>query len=36
LIELLRHAPENIDLLAAFTVQEEVGLRGARGGSLSL
>ena len=30
LIELLRHAPENIDLLAAFTVQEEVGLRGAR------
>jgi len=30
LIELLNHAPENIDLLAAFTVQEEVGLRGAR------
>jgi endoglucanase len=30
LIELLRHAPDNIDLLAAFTVQEEVGLRGAR------
>ncbi|MGD2158937.1 MAG: M42 family metallopeptidase [Anaerolineales bacterium] len=30
LIELLRHAPSNIDLLAAFTVQEEVGLRGAR------
>jgi endoglucanase len=30
LIELLREAPENIDLLAAFTVQEEVGLRGAR------
>jgi endoglucanase len=30
LIELLRHAPPNIDLLAAFTVQEEVGLRGAR------
>lgn len=30
LIELLRNAPENIDLLAAFTVQEEVGLRGAR------
>jgi len=29
LIELLRHAPPNIDLLAAFTVQEEVGLRGA-------
>ena len=30
LIELLRSAPEDIDLLAAFTVQEEVGLRGAR------
>ncbi len=29
LITLLKHAPENIDLLAAFTVQEEVGLRGA-------
>jgi putative aminopeptidase FrvX len=30
LIELVRHAPPNIDLLAAFTVQEEVGLRGAQ------
>ncbi len=30
LIELFRHAPANIDLLAAFTVQEEVGLRGAK------
>lgn len=30
LIELVRHAPDNIDLLAAFTVQEEVGLRGAK------
>jgi putative aminopeptidase FrvX len=30
LIELVRQAPSNIDLLAAFTVQEEVGLRGAR------
>jgi putative aminopeptidase FrvX len=30
LIELIRNAPANIDLLAAFTVQEEVGLRGAR------
>ncbi len=29
LIELVRQAPPNIDLLAAFTVQEEVGLRGA-------
>lgn len=30
LIELVKNAPESIDLLAAFTVQEEVGLRGAR------
>lgn len=30
LITLLKNAPENIDLLAAFTVQEEVGLRGAK------
>jgi putative aminopeptidase FrvX len=30
LIELLKHAPPNIDLQAAFTVQEEVGLRGAQ------
>ncbi len=30
LIEIFKHAPENIDLLAAFTVQEEVGLRGAQ------
>lgn len=29
LIELLKHAPDNIELLLAFTVQEEVGLRGA-------
>jgi endoglucanase len=29
LIELVKTAPANIDLLAAFTVQEEVGLRGA-------
>ena len=29
LIELLRHAPPQIDLQAAFTVQEEIGLRGA-------
>ena len=29
LIELVKNAPKNIDLLAAFTVQEEVGLRGA-------
>lgn len=30
LIELVKHAPRNIDLCAAFTVQEEIGLRGAR------
>jgi putative aminopeptidase FrvX len=30
LIELVKNSPTNIDLLAAFTVQEEVGLRGAR------
>ena len=30
LIELVKHAPANIELQAAFTVQEEVGLRGAR------
>jgi endoglucanase len=29
-IELLKHAPANIDLCAAFTVQEEIGLRGAK------
>ncbi len=30
LIELLKHAPSNIDVCAAFTVQEEIGLRGAK------
>ena len=30
LIELVRNAPTQIDLLAAFTVQEEIGLRGAK------
>lgn len=30
LIHLFQNPPANIDLLAAFTVQEEVGLRGAR------
>jgi tetrahedral aminopeptidase len=30
LIELVKNAPENIELLAAFTVQEEVGARGAK------
>src|SRR5688572_18387863 len=30
LIELIKNAPSNIDLCAAFTVQEEIGLRGAK------
>ena len=30
LIELLKHAPSNIDLCVAFVVQEEIGLRGAK------
>ncbi|HEX2980454.1 MAG TPA: hypothetical protein VHO48_09345, partial [Anaerolineaceae bacterium] len=30
LIELLRYAPANIDLLLSFSVQEEIGLRGAK------
>jgi len=30
LIELVKHAPSNIDLCAAFSVQEEIGLRGAK------
>jgi endoglucanase len=30
LIELFKHAPSNIDLCAAFSVQEEIGLRGAK------
>jgi endoglucanase len=30
LIELVKRAPPNIDLCAAFTVQEEIGLRGAQ------
>jgi endoglucanase len=29
LIELLKHAPENIELLCNFAVQEEIGSRGA-------
>lgn len=36
LIELVRHPPDNIDLLAAFTVQEEIGGRGARAAALHL
>jgi len=30
LIELLKQAPSNIDVCAAFSVQEEIGLRGAK------
>jgi endoglucanase len=30
LIELFKQAPDNIDLCAAFSVQEEIGLRGAK------
>ncbi len=30
LIELLRQAPQHLEFQAAFTVQEEIGLRGAR------
>jgi tetrahedral aminopeptidase len=30
LIELFRQAPPNVDLCAAFSVQEEIGLRGAK------
>lgn len=29
LIELLKHAPKNVELCLAFSVQEEIGLRGA-------
>jgi endoglucanase len=30
LLELIKHAPPAIDLCAAFSVQEEIGLRGAK------
>lgn len=30
LIEFVKHPPQNVELLAAFTVQEEIGLRGAK------
>ena len=29
-VELLKHAPAHLDICAAFTVQEEIGLRGAK------
>ena len=36
LIQLFKNAPENIELIAAFTVQEEVGLRGAAAAAYNL
>ncbi len=36
LIELVQRPPENIDLLAVFTVQEEIGGRGARAAAFHL
>jgi endoglucanase len=36
LIELVRRPPAGVDLLAAFTVQEEVGLRGAQVAAFTL
>ncbi len=36
LIELVQHPPRNIDLLAVFTVQEEIGGRGARAAAFRL
>jgi endoglucanase len=36
LIELVKNAPDNIELCAAFTVQEEVGLRGAAAAAYSI
>lgn len=36
LITLLKHAPETIDLLAAFTVMEEGGLKGAAAAGYTL
>ncbi|MFN2160135.1 MAG: M42 family metallopeptidase [Anaerolineales bacterium] len=36
LIQLLKNAPKNIDLFAAFTVQEEVGQRGASAAAFEL
>jgi putative aminopeptidase FrvX len=36
LIELVKHAPPSIELLAAFTVQEEIGGRGARVAAFAL
>ena len=36
LIQLLKNAPDTIELQAAFTVQEEIGLRGAKTAAFAL
>jgi endoglucanase len=36
LIELFKNPPPNIDLIAAFTVQEEIGARGAKAAAYNL
>jgi len=36
LIELVKHHPANIELLASFSVQEELGLRGAKIAAVAL
>ena len=36
LIQLFKNAPDSIELIAAFTVQEEVGLRGAEASAFNL
>jgi endoglucanase len=36
IISILENQPENVDILAAFTVQEELGLRGARVAAYSM
>ncbi len=36
LIELFKNPPTNIDLIAAFTVQEEIGARGAKAAAYNL
>ncbi len=36
IISILQNQPDNVDILAAFTVQEELGLRGARVAAYSM
>jgi tetrahedral aminopeptidase len=36
LIQCLKHAPKHLELQAAFTVQEEIGLRGAKTAAFAL